>query len=297
MHLVTVRIESGTQVKTSAGRIQGDEIALLDAPDVKALLRAGPVTGGRLPVPETGARIALADADLASVVPTPEKIVCVGMNYEDHIAEIGTEKPEAPTYFAKYSRALVGPRDPILMPDPEMSDKVDWEVELAVVIGRPVRRASPTEALAAIAGFAVLNDVSVRDWQARSTQFLAGKTFEQSTPLGPALVTADESGDGVGLALGCDVNGVVKQAGNTSDMVFQPAQLVADLSRILTLDPGDVIATGTPGGVGAYRTPQEWLKPGDVIRTWIEGLGELLNTCAAPCTRTPYSQAPYSRAP
>lgn len=284
MRLVTVRTQGGTR----AGRVvDGEaggagEIVLLDAPDVKAVLRAGPVTGGGLPVAESGPSLALADAELAPVVPDPEKIVCVGMNYEDHIAEAGAERPEAPVYFAKFTRALVGPRDPIRLPAPEVSTSVDWEAELAVIVGRPVRNASPAEAAAAIAGFAVLNDVSVRDWQVRTSQFLAGKTFEQTTPLGPALVTADEVGDGLGLAIGCEVNGVVKQAGSTSDQVFGPAEVVADLSKIMTLDPGDVIATGTPGGVGASRSPEEWLKPGDVVRTWVEGLGEQSNACESP---------------
>ena len=278
MQLVTVRTDSGTR----AGRVAGGEIVLLDAPDVKAVLKAGPVSGGTLPVAETGPVLNSADADLAPVVPHPDKIICVGLNYEDHIVETNSQRPAWPTYFAKYARALTGPRDPICLPDPEASTKVDWEVELAVIIGRPVRNASPAEARSAIAGFAVLNDVSVRDWQMRTTQFLAGKTFERSTPLGPALVTADEVGDGLGLPMGCDVNGVVKQASNTAEHVFAPVELVSDLSRIMTLDPGDVIATGTPGGVGAARTPQEWIGPGDVVRTWIEGLGELVNTCVRP---------------
>lgn len=278
MQLVTVRTEGATR----AGRVAGDEVVLLDAPDVRAVLRAGRVAGGRLSVAETGPAVALADADLAPVVPAPDKIICVGLNYEDHIAEVKAVRPEAPTYFAKYARALTGPRDQVLMPDPQVSTKVDWEVELAVIIGAPVRNVSPREALKAVAGFAVLNDVSVRDWQKRTTQFLAGKTFEQSTPLGPALVTADEVGDGLGLAMGCEVGGVVKQASSTSEQVFSPAELVSDLSTIMTLDPGDVVATGTPGGVGTARTPQEWIQPGDVMRTWIEGLGELVNTCAVP---------------
>ena len=283
MRLVTVRT-AGT---TRAGLVSGDEVRLLDAPDVKGVLRAGPVTDGSLPVGESGQSLPLADADLAPVIPDPDKIVCVGVNYEDHIAETGAARPTAPTYFAKFARALTGPRDEIRLPSPEVSTRVDWEVELAVIIGRPVRCATPDEAAAAIAGFAVLNDVSVRDWQNRTTQFLAGKTFECSTPLGPALVTADEVGDGLGLAMGCEVNGVVKQASNTSEQVFGPSEVVADLSMIMTLDPGDVIATGTPGGVGVARSPQEWIRPGDSMRTWIEGLGELINPCTTPRMRQP----------
>ena len=275
MRLVTVRIGGATR----AGRVSGDEIVLLDAPDVRAVLDAGPVTGGGLPVAEAGNAMALADADLAPLIPAPDKIVCVGLNYRDHAAETNNPLPTAPTYFAKYRRALTGPYDPIRLPPPEVSTRADWEVELAVVIGREVRNAGPDEALAAIAGFTVLNDVSIRDWQTRTTQFLAGKTFEGSTPVGPALVTVDEIGDGTGLNVSCIVDGVTKQSSNTDQLVFGPAEIVADLSTIMTLDPGDIIATGTPSGVGHARSPQEALTPGAVVRTAIEGIGEMVNTC------------------
>ncbi len=275
MRLVTVRIDGATR----AGRVSGDEIVLLDASDVRAVLDAGPVTGGGLPVAEAGRAMALADADLAPLVPAPDKIICVGLNYRDHAAETNSPLPTAPIYFAKYRRALTGPYDPIRLPPPEVSTSADWEVELAVVIGREVRNAGAEEAAAAIAGFTVLNDVSIRDWQTRTTQFLAGKTFEGSTPVGPALVTADEIGDGRGLDVSCTVDGVTKQSSNTDQLVFGPADIVADLSTIMTLDPGDIIATGTPGGVGMARDPQEWLTPGAVVRTAIEGLGEMANTC------------------
>ncbi len=275
MRLVTVRIDGATR----AGRVSGDEIVLLDAPDVRAVLTAGPVTAGVAPVADSGGAMALKDADLAPVVPSPDKIVCVGLNYRDHAAETNNPLPTAPIYFAKYRRALTGPYDPIRLPPPEVSTSADWEVELAVVVGREVRNAGPDEALAAIAGFTVLNDVSIRDWQTRTTQFLAGKTFEGSTPVGPALVTSDEIGDGRGLNVSCTVDGVTKQSSNTDQLVFGPAELVADLSTIMTLDPGDIIATGTPSGVGHARNPQEALAPGAVVRTAIEGLGEMVNTC------------------
>ena len=275
MRLVTVRIDGATR----AGRVSGDEIVLLDAPDVRAVLAAGPVTSGSVPVGDASGAVPLEGADLAPVVPAPDKIVCVGLNYRDHAAETNNPLPTAPIYFAKYRRALTGPYDPIRLPPPEVSTRADWEVELAVVIGREVRNADPSTAAAAIAGFTVLNDVSIRDWQTRTIQFLAGKTFEQSTPVGPALVTTDEIGDGSGLNVSCTVDGVTKQSSNTDQLVFGPAELVADLSTILTLDPGDIIATGTPGGVGMARNPQEWLSPGAEVRTSIEGVGELVNTC------------------
>ena len=275
MRLVTVRIDGATR----AGRLSGDEIILLDAPDVRAVLEAGPVTEGGLPVAESGGALAADGTDLAPVIPAPDKIICVGLNYRDHAAETNNPLPTAPIYFAKYRRALTGPYDPIRLPPPEVSTSADWEVELAVVIGREVRNAGPDEALGAIAGFTVLNDVSIRDWQTRTTQFLAGKTFEGSTPVGPALVTADKVGDGRGLDVSCTVDGVTKQSSNTDQLVFGPAELVADLSTIMTLDPGDIIATGTPSGVGHARNPQEALAPGMVVRTAIESVGEMVNTC------------------
>ena len=275
MQLVTVRIDGATR----AGRVSDGEIALLDAPDVRAVLESGPVNAGKLPVAETGTTVQLAAADLAPVVPAPDKIVCVGLNYHDHAAETNMPTPSHPIYFAKYRRALTGPADPIRLPPPEVSTCADWEVELAIVIGRAVRNAELAEAADAIAGFTILNDVSIRDWQTRTPQFLAGKTFEESTPVGPALVTTDEIGDGLGLAVSCTVDGVVKQSSNTDQLVFGPAEIVADLSTILTLDPGDLIATGTPGGVGMARKPPEWLTPGAVVCTAIDGLGEMVNTC------------------
>ena len=275
MRLVTVRINGATR----AGRVSGGEIVLLDAPDVRTVLEAGPVTAGVVPVADSGGSVALEGADLAPVVPAPDKIVCVGLNYRDHAAETNNPLPTAPIYFAKYRRALTGPYDPIRLPPPEVSTHADWEVELAVVIGSEVRNAGPDEALAAIAGFTVLNDVSIRDWQNRTTQFLAGKTFEGSTPVGPALVTADKIGDGRGLDVSCTVDGVTKQSSNTDQLVFSPVDLVADLSTIMTLDPGDIIATGTPSGVGHARNPQEALTPGSVVRTTIEGVGEMVNAC------------------
>ena len=275
MRLVTLRIDGATR----AGRVSDDEIVLLDAPDVRAVLEAGPVTSGRPPVAESGGALTLEGADLAPVIPAPDKIVCVGLNYRDHAAETNSPLPTAPIYFAKYRRALTGPYDPIRLPPPDVSTNSDWEVELAVVIGREVRNAGLSEAAAAIAGFTVLNDVSIRDWQTRTTQFLAGKTFEGSTPVGPAVVTSDEIGDGRGLDVSCTVDGVTKQSSNTDQLVFGPAEIVADLSTIMTLDPGDIIATGTPGGVGMARNPREWLTPGAVVCTAIEGIGEMVNPC------------------
>jgi acylpyruvate hydrolase len=205
----------------------------------------------------------------------------VGLNYRTHILEMGRELPEHPTLFAKFAEALVGPHDPVAL-DPA-SEAVDWEAELAVVVGAPVRRASEAEAEAAIAGFAVLNDVTMRDWQYRTLQWLQGKTFEATTPFGPQLVTPDELPGGVrpALDLTCAVDGETVQTANSSDLVFDPVALVAYISRIVTLNPGDVIATGTPGGVGHARKPPRYLGDGAVLTTEIEGLGSQRNTARA----------------
>jgi acylpyruvate hydrolase len=272
VRLTTLRTPDGTR----AARIDGDIAVEVDAPDLGALL-ADPAWRERAAAAD-GARHDLADVDLAPLVPRPGKIFCVGLNYRTHILEMGRELPEHPTLFAKFPEALVGPYDAVSL-DPA-SEKVDWEAELAVVVGAPVRRATEAEAEAAIAGFAVLNDVTMRDWQYRTLQWLQGKTFETTTPFGPQLVTPDELPGGVrpALDLTCAVDGETVQTANTSDLVFDPVALVAYISRIVTLNPGDVIATGTPGGVGHARKPPRYLADGAVLTTGIDGLGSQRNT-------------------
>jgi len=264
--LTTLRTPAGTR----AARVEGSSLVELDAPDVGTLL-ADPAWLVRARA--DGPRHGFDAVELAPVVPRPGKIFCVGLNYRTHILEMGRELPEFPTLFAKFPEALIGPHDPIALP-PE-SSAADWEAELAVVIGAPVRRATPEEAAQAIAGFAVLNDVTMRDWQYRSVQWLQGKTFEATTPLGPWLATPDELPGGVRptLDLRCSVDGAVVQEANTGDLVFDPVALVEYISRIVTLRPGDVIATGTPGGVGHARKPPRYLTEGSVLETEIEGLG------------------------
>ena len=222
----------------------------------------------------------IGDVRFAPVVLDPGKIVCVGVNYADHIAEMGREPPEFPTLFAKFTDALIGARDDIVLP--AVSAATDWEVELALVIGRDVRHATDAEAASAIAGFTVANDVSMRDWQNRTLQWLQGKTFEHATPVGPWLVTPDEvGGTAPDLELRCEVDGVLRQQSRTGQLVFGPAAIVAYVSSVVTLRPGDLILTGTPGGVGAAMDPPVFLAPGQVVRTAIEGIGELVNRCVA----------------
>jgi acylpyruvate hydrolase len=272
MRFATIRTEAGT----TAARLDGDSLVPLDAPDVGALLAIGvadvPTRPDAEPVP-------VAEADFAPVVTNPSKIVCVGLNYRSHILETGRELPEYPTIFAKFAETLMGPNDDL--PLPAVSDRVDWEVELAVIIGTPVHRASTGEALAAIGGYATSNDVSMRDWQRRTLQWLAGKMFEHTTPVGPYLVTPDEADHATDLEIRSEVDGVTMQQGRTSDLVFKPADVVAYVSQIITLKPGDLLLTGTTGGVGDARKPPVYLKPGQVLRTYIEGLGECVNHCVA----------------
>jgi acylpyruvate hydrolase len=276
MKLATIRIDGGTR----AARIDGDTATVLAAPDVGALLATAGWAGTAAAA--TGATLAVADLDYAPLVPSPDKVMCIGLNYRSHIAEMrGGDPPAYPTVFAKYRSALIGAHDDIVLP-PE-SSAVDWEAELAVIIGSPIRRADREQATAAIAGYSVLNDVSMRDWQNRTLQFLQGKTFESSTPLGPWLVTPDEPGavPGPDQRIGCRVGDEVVQDSTTGDLLFDVPHLVSYLSTVMTLLPGDVIATGTPSGVGAGRKPPRFLADGEVVTTTISGVGELRNRCRA----------------
>lgn len=270
MRFATIRTPDGT----TAARLDGDLLTPLAAADVGELLAAGvasvPERPGDSPVPAS-------QASYAPVVPRPSKIICVGLNYREHILETGRELPEYPTLFAKFADTLLGARDELRLP--ALSERIDWEVELAVIIGRPVYRASQDEAAAAIAGYAVSNDVSVRDWQRRTVQWLQGKAFQHTTPVGPFLVTGDEVGDAADLDIRCEVDGEVMQQSRTSDLLFKPADVAAYASQVITLQPGDLLLTGTPGGVGNARKPPVYLQPGQVMRSVIEGLGECVNRC------------------
>ncbi|MEU8246171.1 fumarylacetoacetate hydrolase family protein [Nonomuraea sp. NPDC048916] len=268
MRLATLRLPR----RTTAARVDGDHAVEIGVRDVGELL-AQPDWRERAAAAD-GPRHPLATADLAPVVPRPGKIICVGLNYRNHILEMGRELPAYPTLFAKYAEALIGPYDDIVLP--AVSEAMDWEAELAVVIGANVRHATPEQARAAIAGYSVFNDVTARDYQNRTLQWLQGKTFEATTPFGPYLVTPDEVGGP--MTMQCEVDGEVVQQADTADLVFPPAELVSYLSEILTLRPGDVIATGTPGGVGHARRPPRYLAHGSKVVTRIAGVGELVNT-------------------
>lgn len=272
MKLATLRLEGDT---TTAVRIDSDAAIEIDGyTDLGALLA---VEGWRdIAAAANGTSHALAEIaphSWAPVVPKPGKIICVGHNYETHIKEMGRELPQYPTLFAKFPEALIGAFDEIEMP--AISSQVDWEAELAVVIGAPARRVSEGDAKNYIAGYAVLNDVTMRDYQYRTLQWLQGKTFENTTPFGPFLVTPDEWD--LGPTMKCVVDGETVQETTTAELVFTPTKLVSYISDILTLNAGDVIATGTTGGVGHARTPARYLADGSLLETSIEGLGAQKN--------------------
>lgn len=273
MRLATVRTPRGTR----AAVMSDDSLTLLDAPDVGNLLAMGDPDDLRSPL---GERIDAESAELAQPVLAPSKIVCLGLNYEPHARETGRELPRYPTLFSKFARALAGPRDPIRLP--ANVSQADWEAELAFVIGRTTRDATEAEAAAAIAGYTVLNDVSMRDWQRRTPQWLQGKTFEATTPVGPVLVTPDEVDGAADLRISCRIDDEVVQEGSTADLLFSPSEIVSYLSSIVTLDPGDLVSTGTPSGVGVARDPQRFLSPGQVMITSIEGIGDLVNEIRGP---------------
>ena len=274
MRFATIRTADGT----TAARFDGDTLTPLDAPDVGALLAAEGGPGG-VSARVGAAPVLVAEADFAPVVPSPSKVICVGLNYRTHIQETGRELPEYPTLFAKFAETLMGPYDDLALP--AVSNRVDWEAELGLIIGSPVYRADPAEAAGAIAGYTICNDVSMRDFQRRTLQWLAGKMFQHSTPAGPYLVTPDEVGNAADLEIGCEVDGQVMQLARTSDLLFGPADVVSYISQAITLRPGDLVLTGTTGGVGDARKPPVYLKPGQVLRTWVEGLGECVNRCVA----------------
>jgi len=267
MKLGTVR--SGE--RSRAFRQDGDRTFYYDLEDVGRLLSAAdwqllPAREGEPP----------DQSDLLSPVIRPGKTICVGLNYFDHAAEVGKKAPDVPALFSKVSTALTGPRSDIRLPG--LSSEVDWEAELAVVIGRRTTQANEEQAREAVAGYTVLNDLSIRDWQRRTSEWFQGKNFDKSTPVGPVIVTRDELEPEDGLRIETLVNDKVEQSGTTSELIFSVTELVLYISQFLTLEPGDIIATGTPGGVGFVQNPPRFLQTGDVLRTRIEGIGELRNT-------------------
>jgi acylpyruvate hydrolase len=261
MQLATVDTSNGTTaavlVEGSWRRLPADDLSQLLAED-----------GGFTPGD------ALPGAVPVQPLPSPRKVICCGLNYGDHITETGRERPTHPTLFAKYADTLIGPNADITLPD---GLEIDWEAELAVVVGRELRRATSADAAEAIAGYTAANDISVRDWQRRTLQWFQGKAWDGTTPLGPVVVTPDELDPVAGVEVICRVNGVERQRGNTKTLVFDAPALLAYVSTFTVLRPGDVVLTGTPGGVGMGMTPPMYLADGDVVETEIPGIGMLRN--------------------
>jgi 2-keto-4-pentenoate hydratase/2-oxohepta-3-ene-1,7-dioic acid hydratase in catechol pathway len=255
-------------------------ISDLPAEPAVALGEAGGIDGIAAITDKAGVGTPLAEVRLLSPA-RPRKYLAIALNYADHIAETGMEAPEVPTFFNKQATCVVGPGSGVHMP--RVSDKLDYEGELAIVIGRRCRHVSADDAAEVIAGYTIANDVSVRDWQMRAMTMTIGKSFDTHGPLGPWLVTPDEVGDPQRLGIRTFVNDEQRQDGNTAEMVFGCREQVSHLSEAFTLEPGDVIATGTPAGVGStYRPfPEGFLRVGDEVRVEIDRIGELRNTVIA----------------
>jgi 2,4-diketo-3-deoxy-L-fuconate hydrolase len=255
------------------GRVEDDEVVTM-GPDLVEYLRTGRASDGR--------REPLRSLRLGPPVRRPGKIIGIGLNYRDHAEETGQPVPDEPILFAKFANSIVGPGDDIEVPLD--AREPDYEAELGVVIGRTARSVSPDSALDYVGGYLCCNDVSARDLQMRVGQWTRGKAVDTFLPCGPWLVTPDELGDPQDLRIGCTLNGEVMQESTTAQMVFGVAELVSFLSRTMTLEPGDLIATGTPPGVGFTRTPPRYLQDGDRVTVEIERIGSLTNTVRRPAS-------------
>jgi 2-keto-4-pentenoate hydratase/2-oxohepta-3-ene-1,7-dioic acid hydratase in catechol pathway len=255
----------------SSGALPSDMIAFLEQGDTA-------MAAAQQLVQDADTDLSLADVTLLAPVPTPSKIVAIGQNYMDHCLEQGVEPPKSPVIFTKFSTSVIGP-DAEIRWDPALTRMVDYEVELAIVIGRTARRVSADDALETVAGYTVCNDVSARNLQFGDGQWVRGKSLDTFCPLGPWLVTRDEIPDPQRLAVRTTLNGQVMQDSTTAEMIFGVKDLIAFASRAFTLRPGDLIITGTPPGVGVFCDPQVFLKDEDKITLEIEGIGKLTNTC------------------
>ena len=251
------------------GALDGHRVTDIGPGTVDAMLRHGGLPDGQV----GGRDLPLGDVRLLPPVVAPSKIICMGLNYREHAAEAGLDPPETPTFFAKFSNALAPPDAEVELP--RFSEKVDYEAEVAFVIGRRCKDVAEADALDVIAGYTLLNDLSARDYQFMTPQWLPGKVFDGSAPCGPALVTPDEAGPHDGIEISLTLNGETMQSASTSDLIHGVPALVAYLSKLMTLEPGDIVSTGTPAGVGSVRQPHVWLKPGDVCVVESPTLGRL----------------------
>jgi 2-keto-4-pentenoate hydratase/2-oxohepta-3-ene-1,7-dioic acid hydratase in catechol pathway len=270
MRLLTFRYQNDVM----AGVLSGEKVLPLPWPDVKALVESGLESASEAAA--AAAAIPLAEVTLLAPLLRPGKIVAIGLNYLDHCLEQGKTPPERPTIFTKFSTAVNHPGGEIRW-DPSLTQKVDYEAELAVVIGKRAYRVSEEDAYDYVAGYTCLNDVSARDLQRGDKQWVRGKSLNTFAPMGPVLVTADELPDPHGLAIRCWVNGELRQESNTDQLIHTVPKLIAFCSHDFTLEPGDIINPATPGGVGVYSEPPVFLKPGDEIVVEIESIGRLQN--------------------
>jgi 2-keto-4-pentenoate hydratase/2-oxohepta-3-ene-1,7-dioic acid hydratase in catechol pathway len=279
MRLVTYRGASGARagLLTEGGVLDAAAILRLDRISVRELIE-DTVLGDLAERLEGAGAVPVANAELLPPIPDPDKIVCMGLNYRSHAAEAGIEPPGQPTFFAKFRNALAPPGATVELP--AASEKVDYEAEVAFVVARRCKEVDPERALEAIAGYMLLNDLSARDLQFATPQWMPGKVFDGSAPCGPALVTPDQAGAPDAISFALDLNGERMQEASTADLIFPVAELLSRLSRWMTLEPGDIVSTGTPAGVGSVRQPRVWLKPGDEIVISSPTLGELRTAIA-----------------
>ena len=276
----------GAEGMERPGVVQDDQIADLGAarPDWPATWRgilAAQLLGEVAAAAQDAPRLPLASVRLGPPIPDPSKIVALGLNYRDHALEQKKEPPQAPLLFAKAPSCLIGPSDPIVLPDPAIEPKVDAEAELCLVIGRRGRDIPETRAMEFICGWTIMNDVSGRGAQYGDKQWFRGKSFDTFGPCGPWIVTRDALPDASGLALEADWGARPMQRGNTRDLIFSPAAIVSYVSRMMTLVPGDLISTGTPAGVGVFREPPVFLRAGEMVTVRLEAVGALRNPVAA----------------
>src|SRR6266568_1088706 len=260
------------------GLLRGGDTSLRAAQQAVAFVRSQLEGNGKI-LKQQGVVYATDDISLLPPVVRPSKVICLGLNYRDHAAEAGMAVPDYPVLFHKVAGSLTGHKQPIVVP--RISSKIDYEGELAIIIGRRGKYIAEDEAYAYIAGYTIANDVSARDLQFRTSQWTTGKMLDTFCPLGPTLVTRDEVPDANTLAIKTSLNGRVLQDGNTADMIFRVPFIVSYISEIITLEPGDIILTGTPPGIGNTRSPQVFMKPGDTITVEIEHVGKLTNPVVA----------------
>lgn len=269
MKLVTFSHGSGSP---EAGLLSADKVIGLGA-DMLSVIASGKL------LTTAGISYDLSQVTLLAPIPRPPKLICVGLNYRDHAIEVNAKIPDVPTIFSKFTNVVIGPGQPIVLP--KASQKPDYEAELAFLIGKGGRHISAADAMEHVFGYTILNDVSARDFQMATSQWLMGKTFDTFAPMGPWIVTRDEIADPHQLEISLEIGGETLQHSNTRELIFKIPELIEYLSTVVTLEPGDVVATGTPPGVGFVRKPPRYLRPGDEVVIRIQGIGELRNPVVA----------------